>query len=133
MHLQSLRTLLKGCWTMTIFRAHNFDSLYRLVCHLPHCIVLELNLPHHRLILHNHTMTPPPPLVFEKIGPGPPHDFFFLIILIYKAQFSTNSVNNAGVITLLYLHNHSYFTYNTGYLYRKYNYSITYNMSYLHY
>ena len=53
--------------------------------------------------------------------------------LIYKAQFSTNSVYNAGVITLLYLHNHSYFTYNTGYLYRKYNYSITYNTSYLHY
>ena len=47
--------------------------------------------------------------------------FFFLIILIYKAQFSTNSVYNAGVITLLYLHNHSYFTYNTGYLYRKYH------------
>ena len=33
---------------------------------------------------------------------------------------------NTGVITLLYLNTHSYFIYNTGYLYRKYNYSITY-------
>ena len=39
-------------------------------------------------------------------------------------EFSTNSIYNAGVIKLIYLHNHSYFTYNTGYLYRKYNYSL---------
>ena len=34
--------------------------------------------------------------------------FFFFLIFIYKAQFSTNSIYNAVVITLLYLHNHSY-------------------------
>ena len=34
--------------------------------------------------------------------------FFFFKIFIYEAQFSTNSIYNAVVITLLYLHNHSY-------------------------
>ena len=37
--------------------------------------------------------------------------------------YSTNSTYNAGIITLLYLHNLSYFTYDTGYLDRKYSYS----------
>ena len=40
------------------------------------------------------------------------------------------NATNAGVITLLYLHNHSYFTYNTGYLYKKNNCSVTYNTGY---